>query len=606
MTSTKSRLECDLVMKGGITSGVIYPSLVKKLSEVYDFRSIGGTSAGAIAAGAAAAAQLGVLTGKRPDAFTELGELPKLLSGPANDAKGSMLLNLFQPQPQFRRHFALLKSGLNSKLYTPAALRISFGALWRFPIGAALGAAPGIVIACTSSGIASWIGIVLAVLGAVAGAAVNAGWSLAKHLPANYFGTCNGMPGKGRALALTPWLHEYLNGLAGKPVGEPLTFGELWAGRLRQAGESLPPTDAAPQIELAMMTTALNLGRPFRIPFESNVLYFTEEDLAPLLPREVVQWMIQRARKSATAERLSETMGRRFYSLPPPEDLPVLLGVRMSLSFPLLLSAIPLHSIDYTLAVNQVEGRLATRILFSDGGICSNFPVHFFDGALPSRPTFGVNLRPFHPEHPKERAWMPNPLENNRGVKTHIPELPLRPGPKSVLGFLGAIVSNMQNWRDQLQLGMPGFRDRIVHICHTEDEGGMNLDMDPEVIEALAGGGILAATKLREAFVPDPNGAVGGWSNHRRIRVRSLLAGIDHKLRQLDVALAREAQPSWAQIVLDRDASAYPFKSDEHRQLATELMAGLVQLGKRLQDSGIDLATGAPRPESEWRATPRV
>ena len=49
--------ECDLVMKGGITSGVVYPSLVLELAEEYSFRSIGGSSAGAIAAVLAAAAE---------------------------------------------------------------------------------------------------------------------------------------------------------------------------------------------------------------------------------------------------------------------------------------------------------------------------------------------------------------------------------------------------------------------------------------------------------------------------------------------------------------------------------------------------------------------
>ena len=48
--------QCDLVMKGGITSGVVYPKLVAKLSSKYRFKNIGGTSAGAIAAGACAAA----------------------------------------------------------------------------------------------------------------------------------------------------------------------------------------------------------------------------------------------------------------------------------------------------------------------------------------------------------------------------------------------------------------------------------------------------------------------------------------------------------------------------------------------------------------------
>jgi hypothetical protein len=74
-------LECDLVMKGGITSGVIYPRIVSELSKTYRFRSIGGTSAGAIAAAAAAAAQLGVIAGTRPNAFSELDKLPGQLGG---------------------------------------------------------------------------------------------------------------------------------------------------------------------------------------------------------------------------------------------------------------------------------------------------------------------------------------------------------------------------------------------------------------------------------------------------------------------------------------------------------------------------------------------
>ena len=50
---------CDLVMKGGITSGVVYPMAILELSKRYHFRGIGGASAGAIAAAATAAAELG-------------------------------------------------------------------------------------------------------------------------------------------------------------------------------------------------------------------------------------------------------------------------------------------------------------------------------------------------------------------------------------------------------------------------------------------------------------------------------------------------------------------------------------------------------------------
>ena len=159
-------------MKGGITSGVIYPRLVAKLSEVYRFRSIGGTSAGAIAAGAAAAAQLGVTTGGNPKAFAELDKLPELLGGPAKNADGSMLLNLFQPQPPFRRHFALLTSALNARSRTLTGLAVAWAAVWRFPMGALLGALPGALVAWYSAGLARGLGIAFAVIGLLGAASL--------------------------------------------------------------------------------------------------------------------------------------------------------------------------------------------------------------------------------------------------------------------------------------------------------------------------------------------------------------------------------------------------------------------------------------------------
>ena len=118
-------LECDLVMKGGITSGVIYPRLVSRLSEVYTFRCIGGTSAGAIAAAAAAAAQLGVLAGTNRQAFEMLDKLPDVLGAPVGGTGGSKLFSLFQPQPALQRHFALLTAALNAPFVSSALWRIA-------------------------------------------------------------------------------------------------------------------------------------------------------------------------------------------------------------------------------------------------------------------------------------------------------------------------------------------------------------------------------------------------------------------------------------------------------------------------------------------------
>src|SRR5262245_23743539 len=65
----------------------------------------------------------------------------------------------------------------------------------------------------------------------------------------------------------------------------------------------------------------------------------------------------------------------------------------MSLSFPVLLSAVPLYAANFECAPENGKYSLE-RCWFSDGGLTSNFPIHFFDAPLPGRPTFGINLVP--------------------------------------------------------------------------------------------------------------------------------------------------------------------------------------------------------------------
>jgi hypothetical protein len=43
-TRVSPKKSCDLVMKGGITSGVVYPMAVVELAKEYRFECIGGTS----------------------------------------------------------------------------------------------------------------------------------------------------------------------------------------------------------------------------------------------------------------------------------------------------------------------------------------------------------------------------------------------------------------------------------------------------------------------------------------------------------------------------------------------------------------------------------
>ena len=124
--------ECDIVMKGGITSGVVYPHAVCELALGYRFKSVGGTSAGAIAASAAAAAELGRAGG----GFNRLAGLPGWIGA------GTNLLDLFQPQPRTRRLYGVVRSAAAG-----GPLKALGAAVLRYLPVAALLLAPGVVLA---------------------------------------------------------------------------------------------------------------------------------------------------------------------------------------------------------------------------------------------------------------------------------------------------------------------------------------------------------------------------------------------------------------------------------------------------------------------------
>src|SRR5471032_33300 len=157
--SPPSLEQCDLVMKGGIASGVIYTKLIARLASKYTFKNIGGTSAGAIAAGACAAAQYG-RSHHHPTAFETLATLPEWLGAPATADGRSRLFTLFQPSKELRRHFSVLVQALNTPQQHPlpgilagifqlqapiAALCILLGSILLWPFFKALNPDAGIL-----------------------------------------------------------------------------------------------------------------------------------------------------------------------------------------------------------------------------------------------------------------------------------------------------------------------------------------------------------------------------------------------------------------------------------------------------------------------------
>src|SRR5438128_8312773 len=99
--------KCDIVM-------IIYPGVVSKLAECYQFESIGGTSAGAIAAALTAAAEFARRTGAigGRDPFGEVAKIPGFLAADSAAGGGSNLFRLFQPQPRLRGLFKFLTAFL--------------------------------------------------------------------------------------------------------------------------------------------------------------------------------------------------------------------------------------------------------------------------------------------------------------------------------------------------------------------------------------------------------------------------------------------------------------------------------------------------------------
>ena len=172
------------------------------------------------------------------------------------------------------------------------------------------------------------------------------------QVPANRFGICSGLDGErqGNAVPLTTWLADYLDALAGKaPNGNPLTFGELWGG------PEVRPEER--NVDLQMMTTCLTLGRPFRLPFESQRFMFRESDFTALFPERVVTWMIENEQaglddadpdETAASAEVDRRIPPGFYPMPSAANLPVVVAARMSLSFPVLFSAVPLYAVDFS------------------------------------------------------------------------------------------------------------------------------------------------------------------------------------------------------------------------------------------------------------------
>lgn len=709
-------LNCDVILKGGVTSGIVYPLALCELAKTYQFRRLGGTSSGAIVAAFAAAAECyrqryGVADHRAPAQRRACGELRPGFVGLqdfADDVQtGDRLFSVFKPDEATKPIFDVLFAGhlegargrkaseekpttyKNTKATDrpdePQPIVRTLIAFWSHVpkalpiIGSVLALAAMLVVSWPMIGrittlvhegwrhalLGDALALLLLVLlaaatavGGLIGSAISAVRLVhRKWIPtfvANGFGLTRGLVSSAangaspardvdgpEPYSLTTWMTRIINELAGrKAIDAPLTIGDL-----RRAGGA----DREPAIQFETITTCLTLGRPLHLPNDLDKdlpFYFDPDEWREYFPQRVLALLKE---KSPEPPRYREPGGGRgalYYRLPRSDDLPVVVATRLSVALPGVLSAVPLWSVDLNTKGSRMPAeKLLERAWFSDGGIGSNFPIHFFDALIPRWPTFGFDLRDANQAYPLDdrdearNVWMP--LTNEQGrtewwtrfSTDQQPEAPISPetATRAVGQFAFSLLNTLMTWRDTTLAREAGFRDRIVHVKLDPDrEGGLNLDMPREVISRLVHRGAAAGALLRhrytrtEAELALENESrcralseeerkywmpvTVSWENHRWVRFRASMAALQESLEMMDTAYT--FTPGYGPLV-ERPAGTAPFDfqwSDEQRDAGpfekTALLLNTLEQWRAAPAMRFD--SGAPVRRPELRMSPRV
>lgn len=610
-------LPCDVIFRGGITSGVVYPGFVRTLARKYRFRSVGGASAGAIAAALTAAAEYGRQRSEGLPPNERFAPFDRL-AATASDVGGrpgnvTSLKRLLTPVPRLvlLSKVVALAAGL-----VAGTRRLRRGAGWFWRLVAFAAAVALVLLAWHVPGLGA------AVIGATLASLAWLWWEVFRELPKAGFGLCAGSvqriglgPSPRRNVdilrrrgALSDWLHGEIQRAAGRGVTadadkvaeadvRPLTAGEL-----RQS-----------DIQLVLTTTNLSQRIPHSFPFLEKGrgrLFFRPEELRRVLPADVVAWMVLKGRERPAD---GAPVADGFVRLPEPADLPVVFGVRLSLSFPGLLSAVKLYAHNNDRPLNRDGTVTPDPVWFSDGGITSNFPIHLFDAPLPRHPTFCITLRGATEEELHGRRTVTDttrwtvedestedplvrmPRSNERGGGARFG----RPIGSSLGAFVAAILDTARNAHENELMLMPGHRDRIVHVLTLPDEGGLNLSMPPDVIRRLSDRGAHAAEELIRRFHPEAakhldTGIELDWENHRWVRLRATAAALERYLAAFERGWSARPEGYGDDLLYDRmierDPPSYPWPDDHTRFTAERLIGEIRALARTIEARAAGLA----------------
>ncbi|MDZ4286836.1 MAG: hypothetical protein U0984_02700, partial [Prosthecobacter sp.] len=177
-------------------------------------------------------------------------------------------------------------------------------------------------------------------------------------------------------------------------------------------------------------------------------------------------------------------------------------------------------------------------------------------------------------------------------------------------GFLGAFIKTMQNWTDNTQGRLPGYRDRIAGVRLSPKEGGLNLNMPQEVIAALTARGQAAAEIFIKRFGSGSAAEKMNWNNHRWVRLRSLFAATEKFVERLDKACAHPDNgdvnfDDWLNV-LPSVPPSFAWKSQSQHDTAIHTLADLRALAAVLKQNPTKLHQGSPRPRPELRPRAQI
>jgi len=197
-----------------------------------------------------------------------------------------------------------------------------------------------------------------------------------------------------------------------------------------------------------------------------------------------------------------------------------------------------------------------------------------------------------------ERRTTSQGLEAVYLPRADAPQDPVWRDLQGVVAFLSAILGTGLGWQQTLQTNLPSYRNRIVQIRLEEAEGGLHLNMPPEIIKELGDKG-RAAGQLLSRF---------DFEQHQWVRFRVLMDNLEENFGKMGIRLEDPAlmnpltQPfaSYSNFPYPPPYERWTDDEDIRLQALKCLLAFWRSRGRKF------FADGAPQPETVLRVTPEV